>query len=297
MFISDDKVEVIEGVFAKNTVNIKNSIILPTPKNMVVSGLIENVDDMAQFLRSSLNDNNITTRGVHLTIYSPAISFREMIFPKCKKRELNALVKNEMIQILNPELTYIVDYSILYEFNEDGNSFYRVSACALLKDIADTFYKTVKMAGLKPLSLDVCQNSLSKFMEFYITTNEPYILIDVREEYIMTLLFEKGKRMLSRSVQLKINANLEDTVNDELSLIIHQNISKIIQFYKSQNSKNSIKYVYLSGFNVNSSELLYGIETTFEVTANIINQPEFVNCPDGLDISELCLCIGAIMRD
>lgn len=299
IFINEKTIDIIEGETTGGyTVKVAKAISVPTPADAVQDGIVLQPGQVGSRLRKALDNHAIKTKNAYVAMYGPSVSFREMFLPKCKPRELERLVQNEIMQVVNPEQSYSVDYAILNEEQRDTGTYYRVSATTASLEAVQRLKETVKAAGLTPAALDVSHNCLMNFMQHYIIEYDPYIILDMHDDFEMIVLVDSNTKVVARNIQIG-GREIEEDEKRQMNLTrkTTQNISKTMVFLRSQAGNKSVKTIYYTKAFEPYKKMVGDIARSFGVKSKMVENPEFVQNDNDIDAAQYCCSIGAIIRN
>lgn len=297
IYISEGSMLLAEGVYKKGRLQVRRAVRTEAPETIYHEGLLADPAQLASRIRAALDGAGIKSKRARIVVDGSTSAVKEMQLPKYRRKDLDKLVVNEMRQVLNLELDYVVDYMIKGQVEEDGHTFYQIAATAMLKTLAEQYREVAKLAGLKAVSLDITQNTLTRLSEMVISDKAPHIVIDLHHGTVITLLLAGGRLVLSRSSKL-VAANQPDNYQQSMQMATQQAISKLIQFYKYQNPDAPIRKVYFTGDYIDHPEALEEAGVIFDVqTAYLSLSDHLDERSDVKDISRYCLGLGALISD
>lgn len=297
IYISEGSMLLAEGIYKKGRLQVRRTVRTEAPENIYHEGLLTDPAQLAARIRAALDGAGIKSKRARIVIDGSTSAVKEMQLPKYRGKDLDKLVVNEMRQVLNLELDYAVDYMIKGQIEEEGHPFYQIIATAMLKTLVEQYREVAKMAGLKAVSLNITQNTLTRLSEMVISDKAPHIVIDLHHGTVITLLLAGGRLVLSRSSKL-VAANVPDNYQQSMQMATQQAISKLIQFYKYQNPDAPIHKVYFTGDYVDHPEALEEAALIFDVqTAYLSLSDHLEDKSASKDISRYCLNLGALVSD
>lgn len=298
IYISEGSMLLAEGVYKKGRLRVRHAVRTQAPENIYHEGLLADPAQLAAQIRAALDGAGIKSKRARIVVDGSTSAVKEMQLPKYQRKDLDRLVVNEMRQVLNLELDYTVDYMLKGVIEEEGHTFYQIAATAMLKSLAEQYRQVAKMAGLKAVSLDITQNTLTRLSEMLLSDEAPHIVIDLHHKTVITLLLAGGRLVLSRSSKLA-GADLAEEYRQSMQMATQQAISKLIQFYKYQNPEAPIRKVYFTGDYIDYPEALEEAALIFDVQTAYLDLSAHLDDKYGSikDISRYCINLGAFISD
>jgi len=246
---------------------MKQQILLDTPENAVVNGLVVNPEAVAAVLKTALEQNKIRDKKAAAVITSSDIVIREIKLPKTNKKNADLIVANEMESFLGEE-----DYAVEYFMQDQEDGAVRSYAFALPVPVVDVYRKMLTGAGLIPVALDIATNSVRKLVAWgnLLVAEEDKrldILADMGYHFLNFNIFEKKNLLYSRCVKIGADdenkkyvdtlrslpkAELERDVDFTSYLTsIGDEIQKVIQFLISSDFRMDDLKIFLCGGGAN----------------------------------------------
>lgn len=282
--IGNKNIKVLIGKKQKEQVIIQKTFSFPTPGEVLLDGKVQNEAILANSLNVALKEAGIKLKDALVTVNSSQIINRELIIDRVAEDELETVIRYELQQFLPINLNdYLVQFTILNEFEEDEVAKYKVFVIAFPDRIAKSYYQLLKLADLKPLSLETTFVSLSKLLKQTKMINQSTFssknvtafldlgasTIDVhicRDGYVdLTRMIKSGgddiDQMLSyrHQIPLKSIDKVKKSIDlmkedaDEIVLTARlavdnliSEVDRILQFYQNK-SHCQIESVYLYG--------------------------------------------------
>lgn len=251
--IGSEYTKLVVGKYYKGKLIINKYLEFETPKDCVKDGLIINEKILADKIQILLNENKIKAKYASFTTNSTTIINREILIPKVEEDEVESVIKFEMEQYLPINLNdYIVQYIEQDEIKQDDNIKIKVYVIAYPEKMARGYYDLLKSLKLKPVSLDVTFNSLSKLITRTDLINEESydssltnVFIDIGSSFTSIHVYRNGVLDFTRIIR----SNYTDTLYDEMIFIqnLSDEIERIIRFYNNKHVGNTVDNVYILG--------------------------------------------------
>lgn len=216
--------KIIVGKLQNKTVLVEKAFTFETPTGTFEDGVILDLDKIKQVINTYLNKEKINVKKAICTVESTSTITRELELPYVQSQEIDSMIRFEIEQYLPIMFDeYVVEYRLLEKFNEDEVKKIRVLVAALFKNISEKYFNLVKGLKLKPISLDIHSNAISKLFDKKTKINdENYSLdktvafIDLGHSYINVIIIEKGMLRFNRMIPLggkDINISIANSYN------------------------------------------------------------------------------------
>lgn len=277
-------------------IEISKGFIIPTPENSVEEDRITDISNLAKEIKKKIKEEKIYTRELTISVASKEIITREISLPYMKKNDLNNVIKMNSEDIFPVKLeNYSLGYSIIEEYIEKESILNRILVAAIPKDIIIPYIELAEQLKLSLKGFNFSGYELYNFMDFELENKEDnYAVIDIGarntnfvivsnrvlkfnrvirlgSEKITELIAKrlncdhvKAEKLKKQYNSVIILGNLES--NSEVYIVakvmqkvieeIVQELSKIIEFYNSNNVKQKVSKIYVAGL----SSKVSGIE-------------------------------------
>lgn len=146
-------------------VRVSRTLSFPLAANIIDNGVIINKDIFVSGLVEAVEKGKFTAKKVILTVGNTAAVVKDVDLPNTKSNVFDALIRNEMQEVLNDETFHIIEYRKLYEYINDENESkvkFRVSAISF--DVVKAFWEALNEAGLNPIAMDINANAVDKLL-------------------------------------------------------------------------------------------------------------------------------------
>jgi type IV pilus assembly protein PilM len=172
-------------------------------KEIPPGGDKEDVNTVAETLKSLLGEVGLKTKKVSLTVSGSGIHFKRISIPSLPKAELKEAVRWEIKDHLPfPVETAQIDFHILNKYVEDNVKKLDLITVACPKHLVDQTLSIAERAGLQPIHLDVAPFALWNTLSAWdrIKKEETVALIDMGAEKTGIYIFKDGILQFSREV-------------------------------------------------------------------------------------------------
>ncbi len=202
---------IVVGSWNGRTVQIKKSVMVPTPLDYVRDGHIAQPDKMVSYLRQVFKDHHIEKGKVIFSTENVDVIQREIILPKVSDKELNSMIPFE-VESHFPIKTedYCLEHQILEEFTEDKMKKVKVLVAAMPRDIVESYLFLAEELGLKPLGLKLQGGCIAHLFQKTNSVNDLALdplatlaLIDIGHTKMRIDFVNMGRLVFSRTVAFK----------------------------------------------------------------------------------------------
>jgi len=328
--IGTSHIKMTVGRFGNNKLHLKHMITLGTPEKCVANGRIRDVEALTETLKEVVTEYNLKNKYAIVTFKSSGIINREMTLPYNEdKGSVDHIVDFEMKQLMTINLDdYVTQYQIVEEYFEEKVKYMRIMVSAIEKDIVESYYNLLKELHLKPYVLDVHFNSFNKFIKLYndqvSKLNTTIAIVDVGYNstdisiisgsgFKMSRTLNIGSNVLEHMLEEEFDASFDkdqmrrllirraeevkSRINDVLTPLADE-VSNVIRYYTSRDSRNEVQKIYVTGSIVNQPEVKYILEERLDLpTCSFDNLDRLIVSSDKIDdTSSYFAVLGAMVR-
>ena len=178
--IGSKNTKIVLGSQSKKNVIIEKAITIITPVGCYNDGNILDITKFKSEILDVLQAENIKCRNIIITTKSTSVITRDIDIPIAKKEDMDAIIKFQMERYLPIVFDdYILQYTVLEEFEDDGIKQVKVTVVVYPKIMAEGYYNLIKELKGNAVALDISSNSINKlFIEDIKVNDENYSLED-----------------------------------------------------------------------------------------------------------------------
>lgn len=318
-----------EGSCRAGIVELNKTAETQLPPLTVSDGMIRNQVSMAMALNKMLGLNDFRSKYSAVTFNSSRVLSRKLELPMSRPKELRKMVYHEMMQVVSESGEVAVEYSMVRE-QPVVNGRVGMWAYAMPKDIIDDYYSLYKSIRLKPIALDIHQNSIEKlFTDAEINGaaigGHSVLFGDIGSSSMEIHLFSEGNRVFSRispfsspelegllnemgykrgsllqtidvsPSNLKENPRLADAAGRYFGRIADE-FQKMIQFQLRRDSLNPVTEVYLYGEMSLIKSAADFLSSLLNINVRLIESVSKLKCPKNINITKFLNAAGALIR-
>jgi len=297
----------VEGSNVKGLLHIDKAIVFPVPDGCFSGETITNAGLLTEAVTEAFKLGGFGTREAVVTINASGAVIRDIDMPNAKPKELDEMIRNELVQTYHILPTDIVQYKPVDKvIGDDGTALTRYRATAIDQEIVDDYRSILVSAKLKPVAMDVNVNAVEKLLNREIVVNDKILngnatmLIDFGDTLTTIYIVSQGKPVFHRHLnagcgeieryiydetftpEKEIRKLKEEGFNffgeDETAIKYFNilrpffynftdEIRKIIGFYTSRANSGNVEQILLFGGGSNMAGLAEYCESNFNVPA------------------------------
>jgi len=145
-----------------------------TPKGCIKNGAIKDRARVTAEIRKVIKENGLNANSAKIVISGTNIITRIIMVDKVDDSEAEERIRREITSCLPVNVDeHRVDYKILDTIMVDGKPKYKVFVTAVSKKIIQSYMSMLSDLNLKPISVDIPANSVSKFFKRNVSYKEP----------------------------------------------------------------------------------------------------------------------------
>jgi hypothetical protein len=300
LYLSDDRIRLVEGTVKKNKIYIKKLIETESKAGSLESGNVKDVLELSQVVQEMLNTNEIKPQKTYVVLDNSRIVFREAVMPNLPEKKLKLVLVSEFFAD-GKQKNNIIDYIIDEKFtDEDKSKKLKVHITYQTLDSINSIKKACQELSLKLNAIDIAQNAISKlYSEYFKDIAGTNLLIDYKDTFLSLYVFEDGIRKFSKSSIFYAKpgtgndfADMEYFVNE-----MQSNIGSIARYYESKNENKTINAVYMTGnIGVMNDECIQRIANAAKYKVSYLPCPESIIGIDVTDFNKFSCTIGGFIR-
>lgn len=152
---------------------IVNYGIGDTPRGCIKNGAIKDKERVTIEIQKVINEHNLSAKEARIVISGTNIITRIIMIDRVDSENAERAIINEIKSYLPINLDeHMIDYKILGDVTEDGKEKTKVFITAVPKKIIESYVEILKDLKLKPVSVDIPANSVSKFFKKNLSHKE-----------------------------------------------------------------------------------------------------------------------------
>lgn len=241
---------------------VSNNILLQTPPEAVVSGIVCDFDVIADIIGQEVSKQKWKGSKTSIVITSPDIIVREIKLPKTSSKNIKSIVSNEMKSFLGDE-----KYAIEFFLQNQDKAAIKAHAFAMPLQLIEDYKKMIAKAQLFPAALDISANCVRKInmgLKYEQDSEVIVINVDLGYNLINFNLFYKNYLLYTRCIKIEINneskpvsieCENEINANNTYLTYIGDEIQKILQFLASSEYRDKSTIISICGGGANIANI------------------------------------------
>jgi len=163
--IGTNSAAVVQGTVSGGTVSIESVGRTPLKAGTIIDSSIRNQTELVSSVTNLIQRKSFKAKKAIVTINAANALIREFSVPDGKPRQVEAIVRSEMINTYSALASDVIEFKRLgNETSESGGKLIRVRAMALSSDMVDSYRNFLLTCKLRPHALDFYANSVEKLI-------------------------------------------------------------------------------------------------------------------------------------
>lgn len=327
--VGSRKVSVVEGLYKNDIVTVNSFAEIEYNSEVTLNGVITDRSSLSLLINEIIKTNQMKSKEAIITFTSSDIIVREFKLPKVKMQQLESLVKNEMYRIVGSEDSFLVEFIIKSEIEDN---LYLVEAYAISIDTVEGYFNLLRELKLKPIALDVNSNAASKLLSNtsingYDPKDTTVIVADIGYSKITFDVFNSGVCYLNRievspvaeftreiASLLRVDITNEDLAKLDLSPnFVHENnmindtcryfiyrlsdeIQRYIQYVLLNSVSKTVDRICITGGITSIKGFDTAIANSLKIPVELLYSVGRLHISDEYPIIKVCNAAGALIR-
>ncbi len=185
---------------------------------------------LAETIKKTLSENNVKIKDCYTYIVGADIIRKTLVLPYVEnEKDLSDLVEMEITQVMPMDLeNFIIKHKYVSESFDDTSHKVKLNCAVVNKDIVEAYRRVIKLAGLKPIVLDMTMSTLENLVKFIIMSSSDGSAIfkaeiekslvafaDINESNCSIYIFKQGVIDFSRIIK---TPNIDKKIIDQLNI-------------------------------------------------------------------------------
>lgn len=325
-----------EGTSNKGRLTVRKCSTFPMPDGCMKGETVVNPQVLAEAVRNAIRAGGFHAKEVTVTMNAGFAMVRDIDLPIAKPKELESMIRNEMVQYFHVSSNDILQYKVIEQTrSSDGEAMTRYRVASIDKDIVDSYYAVLELVKLKIIAMDINLNAMDKLLTGVLSLNdriigeEAVMLIDYGRSGTTLYIAARDKPLFFRRLNIG-SEEIENTLSDALQLSageirelkesghsffdesegpsyytalkplfyrFNDEIRKIISFYNSRAGISAIGHVYLFGGGSGLAGLPEYWAANLGLPVDTIRSIDRVGMTDAQLLDAACInAVGALFR-
>ncbi len=302
IYISDDKIKLLDGAMSGNRIAINSFYDISTKAGSMEGGAIKDTVVFTQSLQDCLQTTNIKPGKVTYVLDSSRVVFREMIVPDVPEAKLKKVIMGELFSD-NKANSNTIDYIVLERFRSESKSYkLRIMVTYVTNEVIDNLHMSAMELNLQPVVLDIAPNTISKLIGQYNKSGadrkllvKTFVLLDFKDTFITITVFDNFVNKFSKSSVLYV-ADPENPDLGYLASELSTQLNNTIRYFHSRYDDSEVEAVYVTGNAIVLDPIMQNIADSVNLMISHLPLPSFVKGISLLDYNAFSDALGAFIR-
>lgn len=266
-----------------------------TPQGIVSDGVVKVSERFRRTLKERLHERKIHTTKVVFSINSGRIANREVTIPMVKENKIQPLLMANSSEYFPVDLTqYQLVYRILDKSEGEGNKKLKLSVYAVPVEIIVAYQRLAEFLGMTIKSIDYVGNSIYQEMK-KMSGKEQSVILKIDEDSSMITIVKEGQVKLQRSMPYGIS---KEENGDDMRYLIG-NVSRVIDYYGSQNSDSPITGLWLAGMGAEEKGIAEMLSEELNIRTGVLQKLPDISVAkevaEDFNPAGYIACVGAVV--
>lgn len=261
MEIGCSAIKIVEMDLHQKKPKVYKCVECGTPEGAVKDGYINPVkaEALKEKIRETLKENKIRTKRVLFTVFSGKIISREITLPNVKEHQIGAMIESNINEYFPIELDdYKIAHLLIQTYREGDNAGkHKVLVMAAERALLAGYEKLASDLGLYIVDIDYAGNSVIQAMKLNAGA-EAIMVVKAEDECALVTILQQGTMMMQRTVNYRLGGmDGEERISpEEMIGTLTGTVSRVIDFYASNNEEKRISQIYLIGEGTRTDDLM-----------------------------------------
>ncbi|MEG1687021.1 MAG: hypothetical protein RR276_03970 [Angelakisella sp.] len=291
VYLGNDRIQILTGNPSGGTLKVSYWYSQPLEEGIITNGVITAPEELGDQLKSLRAAKKLPAGALHLVIDSGTILNKLTTMPLAPHKKLQALVADEFADAPQSRASLLFDYSVVIPKNPEGNGgtvLCTATERSLVEGYIDLFTGLNNNLLSIRLGLD-CTISLCDFLPELRGKNFILLLLDGKT--LVSMLFFQGAYFFYRLLEQRGTPRSVDE--------LHQRVSYIQQFHKSQLGEAELHGLYLCGLEDGENDLAAAVQTDMEISCQELTTssvlPAKKAAGNGFRLSDYGYTVGCLL--
>ncbi len=258
---------------------VKKSVIVPMPKNLLKDGKVVSTETMGELIRNVLKDNGMSCRGAAVAFPNETVFVRSVSMPVMTHDQLIYNLPYEFRDYITDELkNYTYDYAVIGSDSdkqpeekpegegegenpaeeEEKEKAMHLIAAAVQTSVLDDTKAMLRKAGLKFSSAvpAVCSyiNLIRNMDKEYRPESGEYCILDLGYKEVRMYMFKNDVNIASRVLEVGMSV-IDDVIAEAYNVDVHLAHTYLLSNYDNCQNKDAC----INAFNNMAVELMRAV--------------------------------------
>ena len=272
--LNNEFIKMMEVSKSGKQIHVYRAVTIPTPKDSINDGVIENLEEIVKVMGETLDKNGFTASNIIFSISSTKIATKEVIVPNIRPSKLEKLIKSNASEYFPVKVKdYVIEYSVLERAEHEDDKL-KIMVAAVNSLTAKCYYELAKALKLNLLYIDytgnsayqLVRNQISEGVNLVVEIENDGTVVNIFKDNVLKLqrIVPYGKSLIVDAVMDKYDLSYDaaliklqneeilqrefngDEITESIRYLIG-NINRIMDYYSSRNKGEEITKAYVLG--------------------------------------------------
>ncbi|MDO5602262.1 MAG: pilus assembly protein PilM [Oscillospiraceae bacterium] len=274
IYFFNDLLKVVTGKVSGKSIQVKKASCVQLGEGVLINGVITDEEALKQALLRLKKEKKLIGK-LRIVIDSTNILTKRCTVPMLAPKQLLKYTADEFADLSETYQDLVCDYAVL-EAKAAGGQNGTIICSAAERELLQRYLDLFSEAKLKVESIDISLNSFLKAISYMPELSGKTYIFSIIENGNMTSgLFVDNVYMYSSRSRLFSPAGTEALANEILS-----QMSSLIQFNKSEQTKKEIEAAYFCGIDEDTLKMLAELAQSFSLRVSEMPKTKMASVQD-----------------
>lgn len=250
IYFFNDLLKLISGKVSGKSIHVKKASTVKLDEGVLINGVITDEEALKQVLLRLKKEKKLQGK-LRIVIDSTNILTKRCTVPMLAPKQLLKYTADEFADLSETYQELVCDYAVLDAKAADAKNG-TILCSAVEKELLQRYIDLFQSAGMKADSIDISLNGFLKALSYMPElAGKTYIFSIVENGNMISALFVDNIYLYSSRSRLFSPAGTEALANEILT-----QMSSLIQFNKSEQTKKEIETAYFCGLDADTLKVL-----------------------------------------
>lgn len=292
-------IKIAEMDFHQKKPKVYRCVDVKTPEGAVKDGYLNpaKAEALKEAIREALKENKIRTKRVLFTIFSGKIISREVTIPAVKEHQIAAIIESNINEYFPIELDeYKIAHLLIQTYHDGENAGkHKVLVMAAERGLLAGYEGLAADLGLYIVDIDYVGNSVVQATKLNAGA-EAIMVVKAEAENALITILQQGMMMMQRTVNYRLGGvDEEERISpEEMIGALTGTVSRVIDFYASNNEEKRISQIYLIGEGTRTDDLMKALAEQTGINCRMLEHVRGTSYSRQADNAKINLFAAAI---
>ena len=256
-------IRIVEMDFQTKKPKIYRCADVKTPEGAIKDGYLDptKMEALRSTISGAIKENKMRAKRVLFTVFSGKIISREITVPVLKEHQIGAFIESNANEYFPIELDeYKLAHCVIESYYDGENAGrHKVLVMAAERELFVPYERLAAALRLQIMDIDYVGNSVIQAARQSAGASA-IMAVKAEPEYALITILQQGIMRMQRTVNYSIGrGNSGVGSEEENNEMLTGTVTRMIDFYASNNEDNKVEQVYLMGEGSRSQALLDSI--------------------------------------